>query len=356
MSKVNYIQVDQPIGTFYVVSINAALLKGMVEVVPRSKFGDGIQRDISTKRISEIVTFCDDPDATFPTSVIINVSHPEYVKINEEDHTFDITDDVIIGEILDGQHRLAGIFESPKADLFSLPVVLMFGLTVEEQAFVFSSINSKQTKVSSSLIYDLFELSQSRSPQRTAHDIARTLNQMEGSAFYRRLKMLGKKEEDQDKATLSQGTFVSYLLKQISANPNDDAVRIKQKMELLPNDSLAFRSFFIKEEDHVILKVLDNCFKGLKNAFPKEYDDPTKSILWKSTGFGAIISTMPQFLSCGIQKKSLRVEFFESCFKKLAEVLNEDKKAPTGEFFGGGGQQVQNQFANYLRKAISLVG
>ena len=328
MSKVNYIQVDQPIGTFYVVSINAALLKGMVEVVPRSKFGDGIQRDISTKRISEIVTFCDDPDATFPTSVIINVSHPEYVKINEEDHTFDITDDVIIGEILDGQHRLAGIFESPKADLFSLPVVLMFGLTVEEQAFVFSSINSKQTKVSSSLIYDLFELSQSRSPQRTAHDIARTLNQMEGSAFYRRLKMLGKKEEDQDKATLSQGTFVSYLLKQISANPNDDAVRIKQKMELLPNDSLAFRSFFIKEEDHVILKVLDNCF----------------------------ISTMPQFLSCGIQKKSLRVEFFESCFKKLAEVLNEDKKAPTGEFFGGGGQQVQNQFANYLRKAISLVG
>lgn len=355
MSKVCYIQVDQPIGTFYVVSINAAQLKGMVEVVPRSKFGDGIQRDISTKRISEIVTFCDDPDATFPTSVIVNVSHPEYIRINENDHTFDITDDVVIGEILDGQHRLAGIFESPKVNLFSLPVVLMFGLTAEEQAFVFSAINSKQTKVSSSLIYDLFELSQSRSPQRTAHDIARTLNQMEDSAFYRRLKMLGKKEDNQDNATLSQGTFVSYLLKQISTNPNDDAVRIKQKQELMTNNSLAFRSFFIKEEDHVILKVLDNCFKGLKNAYPEEYAEPTKSILWKSTGFGAIMASMPQFMETGIKKKSLRVDFFEACFKKLAEVLAEDHKAPTGEFFGGGGHQVQNQFANYIRKAILLV-
>ena len=60
-------------------------------------------------------------------------------------------------------------------------------------------------------------------------------------------------------------------------------------------------------------------------------------------------------MAAGIKKKSLRVDFFEACFKKMAEVLAEDHKAPTGEFFGGGGQQVQNQFANYIRKAISLV-
>ena len=87
----------------------------------------------------------------------------------------------------------------------------MFDLTEEEKAYVFSIINSKQTKVSSSLIYDLFSLSQHRSPTKTAHEIARALNRNTESPFYKRLKMLGKKIEGEDKATLSQGTFVKYL-------------------------------------------------------------------------------------------------------------------------------------------------
>ena len=231
----------------------------------------------------------------------------------------------------------------------------MFDLTIEEQAFVFSIINSKQTKVSSSHIYDLFDLSQQRSPQRTAHDIARTLNQMKDSAFYRRLKMLGKKQANQDMATLSQGTFVSYLLKQISSNPEKDAIYIKLKRELEPNPKLVFRQFFINEEDYIILKIIDNCFRGLRNAFPDEYKTPMDNVLWKSTGFGAVISSMPVFLARGQELRTLKEQFFEDCFLQFKDVLLSNNVAPTSEFFGGGGQQVQNQLASYLRDGINKV-
>ena len=71
-----------------------------------------------------------------------------------------------IGDVLDGQHRLLGLEDSGVENDFQLPVVFMFGLTAEEKAYVFSIINSKQTKVNASLLYDLCELMDRRSPQK----------------------------------------------------------------------------------------------------------------------------------------------------------------------------------------------
>ncbi len=93
-----------------------------------------------------------------------------------------------------------------------------------------------------SLIYDLFSLSKSRSPQKTIHEVARTLNNLKNSAFYNRLKMLGKKSEGQDFATLSQGTFVKYTLTLISKDPESDQIKLKNNLQLDPMESLPLRS------------------------------------------------------------------------------------------------------------------
>lgn len=69
----------------------------------------------------------------------------------------------------------------------------MIDLTEEEKAYIFSTINSNQTKVDKSLIYDLFDLSKTRSPFKTAHYIARNMNTETNSPFKNKLKMLGKK-------------------------------------------------------------------------------------------------------------------------------------------------------------------
>lgn len=42
----------------------------------------------------------------------------------------------------------------------------------KSHAYIFSMVNLAQTKVSKSLVYDLFEFSKSRSPRKRAHTIA----------------------------------------------------------------------------------------------------------------------------------------------------------------------------------------
>ena len=186
----DYIEINQPIGTFYIVNIKAKDLLCLSVVTRRMDNTIGVQRDLSRGRVKEIAEYCKSPDATFPTSIIVCIKSSD-VKI--EGRTITIDDNASgIFEILDGQHRLFGISESMQEDAFELPVVLMFDLTEEEKAYIFSIINSKQTKVSMSLIYDLFDLSEKRSPQKTVHELARALNQKEDSPFHNRLKMLGK--------------------------------------------------------------------------------------------------------------------------------------------------------------------
>ena len=68
--------------------------------------------------------------------------------------------------IIDGQHRLAGFTDLNSRD-FELIVSIFIDLPVEDQAMLFATINLKQTKVSPSLVYDLFEETKLRSPQKT---------------------------------------------------------------------------------------------------------------------------------------------------------------------------------------------
>src|SRR5205085_2676335 len=102
---------------------------------------------------------------------------------------------------------------------FELPVVFMLDMEPQDRAYVFSIINSKQTPVSSSLIFDLFGLAQYRSPRRTCHEIARALNAKEGGPFFQTLKMLGQKTLPTQ--SLTQGSFSKYLLKLISRTPDE---------------------------------------------------------------------------------------------------------------------------------------
>ncbi len=217
MISLPLLEVKQPIGVFYVTAMPAEILLKVTEI-RRRKYGEGIQRKSSQKRIYEIGQYCSEADATFPTPIIIALDDKPELSITA-DH-LEFNDSEIIGEVIDGQHRLLGIQHSGIMEQFTLPVVLMFGLTEEEKAYVFSIINSTQTRVSMSLIYDLFDVAKKRSPQKTCHEIARLLNSDETSPFYRRLKMLGTKEDDL--ASLSQGSFIKYLLPLISSKPEED--------------------------------------------------------------------------------------------------------------------------------------
>ena len=349
--NLNYLKVEQPIGTFYITSISAADLVKMVNVVPRSESNNGVQRDLSKHRVKEIANFCNESDSTFPTSIIVSVRDNDAIRIDEKKHVFIITDNKVIGSVIDGQHRLAGLLQSSEINKFELPVVFMFNLTLEEEAYIFSIINSKQQPVTSSLIFDLFGTSSARSPQRTVHEIARTLNMKEDSPFYNRLKMLGTKVDNQDKATLSQGTFATTLLTLI-CKPSE----IKQRplisgMQLKPFDGMPLRELYIKDKDESILKILYNCFTGLKNVFPEYWKDPHSNVLWKSTGYGGVIKSLNSLIKKGIEEGSLQISFFEECFRRFQSKLNEESIKLTSHDFPGGGEQQQRKISLMIKEA-----
>lgn len=366
--KIPYIEVEQPIGTFYLSAINAKVLVDIVDIRRRGSDNNcmslfdrfqmleeqGVQREQSKERVNKIKKYCSDPDATFPTPIIISVY--SNIKYKDEDRAFEfeLGEEDKIGDVIDGQHRLLGISSSDYCADFMLPVVLMFNLNTEEKAYVFSIINSTQTKVSMSLIYDLFDLSTKRSPQKVAHEIARAMNKMDGSPFHNRLKMLGKKRQDQFLAVLSQGTFVSKLLTLISKDPDEDSYLLKRGESLTSDYRYPLRDYFIKEEDSVILKILLNCFSALKRAFETEWKNPNTNILWKTTGFGGVIKAFPKMYKRGVSEQNLTEDFFYRCFSNLKEYMASKKEDFSNSYFSGGGEQLQSKLQSYIEISNNL--
>jgi hypothetical protein len=173
---------------------------------------------------------------------------------------------------------------------------------------------------------------------------------MPTSPFYNRLKMLGKKEADQYFATLSQGTFVKQLLSLISKDPDEDSSKIKRGMAL-SRQNLPFRQYFIEGKDDVILKILMNCFTALKEEFPEEWLNPSTNILWKTTGYGAVMKAFPYLYDRGVGKKNLSLEYFKNCFANLHNYMEKKGEDFSNRYFSGGGEQLQQKLAGYIKMA-----
>lgn len=351
MRKIKYIEVNQPIGTFYLVSMPAEVIAKITETQPRSGDPNAIQRDESVSRINDIANYCDDSDATFPTPIIVSIYSEANVIIDENYIEFD--DSIKIGEIIDGQHRMKGLIKSNKLERFELPIILMFNLTNQEKAYVFSIINSKQTRVSMSLIYDLFALSEHRSPYKTCHETARALNRDEQSPFFNRLKMLGKKNLGQDIASLSQGTFVNYMLELITKDADEDTRKLKRNVRLDSNSIIVLREYFIKEQDTIIYKIMFNLFSGVKDAFEEEWENPSDFILSKSIGFAAVIRAFPSIYRKGDLLNDLTRNFFREEFLKVKKHLHKLNIELTSNYFGSNEQAIK-KLSNLIIEGINI--
>ncbi|MCQ2799770.1 MAG: DGQHR domain-containing protein [Bacilli bacterium] len=322
MMKLLLLRIDQPIGTFYYGKLRSDLLSS-ISYSNERKLNSGNQRRLRQERLKEIEKYCSDPDAAFPTPIIIAISDTaELVQSSfaPDLYEYAFEESELNGEVLDGQHRLNGIIKSGMQ--IELPVVFMFNLTEEEKAYIFSTINSNQQKVDKSLIYDLFELSESRSPYKTCHDIARMMNSDVDSPFYSRLKMLETRTSEYE--SLSQGTFVRYLSTLITSSHNSDYIDIKNGKKIEDDSKYPLRFFFINNNDDVIYKILFNCFCAAKAAFLIQWNHPKQYILTKTTGFGAIIKSLKVILPKMLSEHDVSQKKFSDLFTSLKNLFDEE--------------------------------
>ena len=380
--------VTQPIGTFYIGAISATDLVGIawadIRRIARDdeehedgptgggfptdllqsesdEFGDldldeaflsvddqdferflGIQRELSRARVGEIKQYVNTQDAAFPTSVLIAVSS-RYASFDETTSTVSILRHGKAAKIIDGQHRIAGL-EDYRGPEFDVNVSVFIDMDLQDQAMMFATINLKQTKVNKSLAYDLYEFTKTRSPQRTAHDIARFLNYKQGSPFYSKVKMLGT-GSGREQEVITQATFVDRLLRYISRNPMADRDALRRGRRLArasgtEKDRQIFRNWFIEERDVNITIVLWNYFLAVQAKWPYSWDTVVRgNVLNRTTGFGALM----RFLRVAYNSRErpakivLRDEFLE-VFEKID--LADNSFTPEEYVPGSSGERV----------------
>lgn len=308
--KIKCITAKQPIGLMYVGVIDSEDLEKITYADVRRlatdsenrEFEDyiGIQRKLDTKRAEkEIGKYINLVDATFPNSIILSISS-QHVRFIEETEELEIEYKDDIAKVLDGQHRIAGFeYYRNKRGTFELIVTIYVDMELEDQAIVFATINKEQKGVSNSLVADLYAFAESRSPQKTGHNIARALNAKEGSPFFKKIKILGTANNISE--TITQSTFVESLLKYVSKDPQMDRDfyrRNRDKRDAkLPyvtgNDEkrLFLRNMFIDDiKDIKIAQLLWNYFHAVQNRWPNAWNDTSNTfILNKSTGFIALM-------------------------------------------------------------------
>jgi DGQHR domain-containing protein len=318
------IEVNQRIGTFYIASISA---RDLVQIsyadVRRIEARDvekylGIQRPLDEKRIKQIKKYLASPDASFPTGIVLSIDQKctefdsngklilkPYINEFSDDESIPLNK---IAKILDGQHRIAAFVddkwnfdEALWMDIgsnFEFNVNIFIGIDIDEQANIFATVNLAQTKVNRSLVYDLEGLSKTRSPFKTCHQIAVTLDSADSrSPLYERIKRLGVKTKDREfSEPLTQAAFVESLVKLISPDPFGDRITYLKGKEpaLATYEDLnrhPFRNLFIQKRDNDIALILFNYFTAIKETWSEAWAgrDVEGNILPRSNAFKAFM-------------------------------------------------------------------
>ena len=333
------LEITQPLGSFYVGRISAKDLSKIASADARTKVNreietySGIQRQLSPQRQQQIKNYISTFDATFPNTFIISVAGED--TFFHESGDLEIRARADVGNIIDGQHRLSG-FTELNWDGFDLIVSIFIDLPVEDQAMVFATINLKQTKVNASLVYDLFEETKSRSPEKTCHNISKSLNQEVDSPFYHRIKPLGKREPEYD-GKLTQATIVRKLLTHVCKNPEAIRDLIKCGESPNPNDpansKCFFWKFFCEQNDSAILKVITNYFKAVEDAFASDWHSEN-SPLNRTIGYAALMRLFDPLARKGLSQNTPTLEraFFERLFQKATHLapFTFEKYPPSG--------------------------
>ncbi len=227
----------------------------------------GYQRSFSKSRIGSIARYIDKQNGILPNSVLVNIDTDKF-SYNENTKEITLLDDVTVGFIIDGQHRIWGANKAEKNIL--LPVVATVGLTDQEQAQLFVKINREQKGVPVSLYLDLLDLTEgvidnfdddAVPADRRAIEIAKRLNEDDESPLFELIRTAGES---------GRGIALNEFVNQIKQYVDPKRGKLVQ---------------FGFEDQYKLFKIY---FKAIKSVFLEQWND-NNSLILKTVGFGGIM-------------------------------------------------------------------
>lgn len=368
------LKVEQPLGTMYIASMKHQQICSIAKFDVRrvmQKERDferylGIQRPLRDDRVKKLKEYVHYFDAAFPSSIIIAVDH-KCADYDEDTNSLilknfagdDENEQILfrnIARVLDGQHRIAGLMDYPEEKDFDVSVTIFVGMDLADQAQIFATVNLEQTKVNKSLVYDLFALAKTRSPQKTCHNIAVALDQDQNGPFHKRIKRLGVTTEGRERETLAQATFIAPIMKCITADEkaDRDALLRGKKLKKVDNDELRrhpLRNLFIDKEDIQIGRLVSNYFTAISLKWEDAWENrEAGNMLSKTNGYKAAMKIFPAaYLSLADAGAMVSTEQFLELFDR-SEL--QDNDFTTDRFIPGSGGQAE--LARVWREELGL--
>lgn len=329
------IKVQQPLGAFFIGKIDGRKLSEMSQSEVRDMRNDdinqriGIQRELNSSRVKEITEYVKTTDACFPNSVILSVKEKNIMDItasSETDGVYKITliDSEDTFQIIDGQHRIAGLESYQEEEAFEVNVSLFLDMDIEQQAILFATINSKQKGVNKSLMMDLHTMQTTRNPIKSAHYISRILNGKDDGALTGRITPFYSSPK-QGGYKYTQANFIQKTIKYISGSDiqlikDRDALKAGEPLIYANENSrkkLIFRNLFIDAQDEIIALIINNYFIAVRNCWPRAWEQ-TGYVLARSIGFNALMIVLPFVVGkVGLYDQVVQVEQFEQVLRGL---------------------------------------
>ncbi len=362
------IAVNQPIGTFFICSIPYQVLEQVAfpDALTLTDSGahlpayyqlSGAQRDFIEERRRKIGDYISTAEATFPNTIILaanltadgaiidddelgtpsprwTIEYDDHCKI----HWLTIPEPLIkMARIIDGQHRVRGFHGSkPRPATFDLPCSVFLDLSMSEQASIFATINTNQTRVDRSLAYNLFaynlddEPKESWAPEKLAVLLTRRLSVEENSPMKGHIKVIARQGRNLYSLTdwvVSTSVMVDGICSLISKNPQKDRDQLgkypkehRNRQSILASeiDGSPLRNEYLNNNDILIYKIVLNFFTAVNESI--FYRVSERGYLTKSIGIQALFDFLKEIAPDAIRSKDISSTFFKKYFTKLDRV------------------------------------
>lgn len=236
------IQLKQKNKIFFLTKLPARALTQISYAAIRGQADEegAVQRMLNPSRITSIKNFVLQ-GGDFPNALVLNwVSDNN--KIEYLDNYLIFTIDEHSAQIIDGQHRIAGIRSAisaePSIGDLELPVVIYQNLSTKQCADIFLSINTEQKPVPRSLVFDLYGIASGELVDPSAvrsRDIAMYLNEEEQSPYRDQIKLPGAPTRKGGIALSTAVSAIKPLVEEKGVFEQIDVVELQGQRQIIFN-------------------------------------------------------------------------------------------------------------------------
>jgi len=267
-----YLEVQQMHRKLILTKLTAGLLVNISYASVRGQDNEpgAVQRLLNPRRIESIKDFTLQ-GGDYPGAIILNWVNEDNI-LTKENQTISFSDAPRSAQIIDGQHRVAGIkaaiSERKDVATMEIPVAIYEHLNLTECADIFLAVNTEQKTVPRSLVFDLYGIASESvidPAAERARDISTYLNETEESPYNNQIKFPGATKR---KGGIALSTSVTSIKPLVEKKGSFEQISI----------------FELESQKRIIL----NFFTAIREKYENEWEDRDNIFLYAAGFAGAL--------------------------------------------------------------------